>query len=40
VIQRQMSDVESQQGTVVHCHEGSGGQEHQRNWILSGTFSQ
>jgi len=27
VIQRQMSDVESQQGTVAHCREGSGGQE-------------
>ena len=23
-----MSDVESQQGTVAHCREGSGGQEH------------
>ena len=28
VIQRQTSDVESQQGTVAHCREGSGGQEH------------
>jgi len=28
MIQRQTSDIESQQGTVAHCHEGSGGQEH------------
>jgi len=28
VIQRQTSDLESQQGTVAHCREGSGGQEH------------
>ena len=28
MIQRQTSDVESQQGTVAHCREGSGGQEH------------
>jgi len=28
VIQCQTSDVGSQQGTVAHCHEGSGGQEH------------
>jgi len=28
VIQRQTSDVESQQGTVAHCREGSGGQQH------------
>ena len=34
-----MSDVESQQGKVAHCREGSGGQEHKRNWILSGTFT-
>jgi len=28
VIQRQTSDVGSQQGTVARCREGSGGQEH------------
>ena len=28
MIQRQTSDVGSQQGTVAHCREGSGGQEH------------
>jgi len=28
MIQHQSSDIESQQGTVAHCREGSGGQEH------------
>ena len=28
MIQRQTSDIGSQQGTVAHCCEGSDGQEH------------
>ena len=28
MIQRKTSDAESQQGTVAHCRERSGGQEH------------
>ena len=35
MIQRQTSDVESQQGTVTHCCEGSGGQEHINEIVFS-----